>query len=414
MNAPISTLAELRVNPDWAKLPLFDRTKWQRVRFGDVVENLNETCDSREAGIERYIGLEHLEPGSLHTRKWGNVADGTTFTRRASSGQVLFGKRRAYQRKVAIAGFDSVVSGDIYVLAPKSDRLVPDLLPFLCQSDRFFRHAVGTSAGSLSPRTNWSSLGSFEFDLPPLDQQRRIAQLLCAIETLQSATESTLAESRAYRDSYLSHSLEELAASILRYRSIRELVDASVIDPPQDGNHGELHPTSKDYVNDGVPFVMANDLRDGKLQLETCKRIPASVARGLRIGFARPGDILLSHKGTIGLVAVVPDSVSEFVMLTPQVTYYRITDSSKLLREFMVAMFSSSKFQRILKTRAKQSTRDYIGVTAQRELPVQIPKRDDQVRIVGELRAIDTAIAHLEHESISIATIMLTFANRLS
>ena len=140
---------------------LFDRSKWQRVRFGDVVENVNETeRDPAEAGMERFIGLEHLEPGSLHIRAWGNVADGTTFTRRCRPGQVLFGKRRAYQRKVAVAEFDAVVSGDIYVFAPKNDRLLPELLPFLCLSERFYQYAVGTSAGSLSPRTNWSSLAS--------------------------------------------------------------------------------------------------------------------------------------------------------------------------------------------------------------------------------------------------------------
>lgn len=129
------------------------------------------------------MAMEHLDPGSLHVRSWGNVADGTTFTRRCRPGQVLFGKRRAYQRKVAVAEFEAVVSGDIYVLAPKdSRRLLPQLLPFLCLSERFFQHAVGTSAGSLSPRTNWSSLASFEFDLPPLDQQRRIAEILWAVD----------------------------------------------------------------------------------------------------------------------------------------------------------------------------------------------------------------------------------------
>ncbi len=70
------------------------------------------------------FGFEHLEPGSLHIRAWGDGADGTTFTRRCRPGQVLFGKRRAYQRKVAVAEFDAVVSGDIYVLAPKGDRSV--------------------------------------------------------------------------------------------------------------------------------------------------------------------------------------------------------------------------------------------------------------------------------------------------
>jgi len=177
--------SSLKPNPNWAKLPLFDRKSWSRVRFDDVVENLNETCDPAAAELDRVIAMEHLEPGSLHIRAWGNVADGTTFTRRCRPGQVLFGKRRAYQRKVAVAEFDAVVSGDIYVLAPKGDRLLPELLPFLCLSERFFQHAVGTSAGSLSPRTNWSSLASFEFDLPPLDQQRRIAEILWAVDEVE-------------------------------------------------------------------------------------------------------------------------------------------------------------------------------------------------------------------------------------
>lgn len=171
-----------RVASDVPEL-LKNREAWTRVRFGDVVENVNVAeSNPGKAGVERFIGLEHLEPGSLHVRTWGSVADGTTFTRRCIPGQVLFGKRRAYQRKVAIAEFDAVVSGDIYVLAPKGDRLLPELLPFLCLAEPFFQHAVGTSAGSLSPRTNWSSLASFEFALPPVDEQRRIAEVLWAID----------------------------------------------------------------------------------------------------------------------------------------------------------------------------------------------------------------------------------------
>ena len=192
MKSVASNLAKLKPNVEWASLPLFDRTGWKRVRFGNVVENCAETCDPAEAGLDRFIAMEHLEPGSLHIRCWGNVADGTTFTRRCRPGQVLFGKRRAYQRKVAVAEFEAVVSGDIYVLTPKNELLLPDLLPFLCLSERFFQHAVGTSAGSLSPRTNWSSLASFEFDLPLLDQQRRIAEILWAADESQRKTRDVI------------------------------------------------------------------------------------------------------------------------------------------------------------------------------------------------------------------------------
>lgn len=202
MTAAPPALEKLRPNPDWAALPLFDRSKWERVRFGEVVENLNETCDPVQAGVERVIAMEHLEPGSLHVREWGAVEEGTTFTRRCRAGQVLFGKRRAYQRKVAVAEFDAVVSGDIYVLAPRGERLLAGLLPFLCLSERFFHFAVETSAGSLSPRTNWSQLAQFEFDLPPLDLQRRIAEILWAIDDVTEKWLTTLEVAKSASDAY--------------------------------------------------------------------------------------------------------------------------------------------------------------------------------------------------------------------
>jgi len=153
-------------------------------RFADVVTlSSSRLADPAAAGIERFVGLEHIEPENLHIRSWGNVADGTTFTSHFKPGQVLFGKRRAYQRKVAIAEFEGVCSGDIYVFESKEpDVLLPELLPFICQSEGFYQHAIKTSAGSLSPRTNWSHLAEYEFPLPPLDEQRRIADLLWAAD----------------------------------------------------------------------------------------------------------------------------------------------------------------------------------------------------------------------------------------
>jgi len=164
---------------------------WRRVKFGEVVRLSKDRSASPMAdGIERYVGLEHIEPGDLKVRSWGAVADGTTFTTRFSPGQVLFGKRRAYQRKVAVADFEGVCSGDIYVFESANPRtLLPELLPFLCQTDAFFDHAIGTSAGSLSPRTNWMSLAEYEFALPPLGEQRRSVQLLTAA---RNALETTL------------------------------------------------------------------------------------------------------------------------------------------------------------------------------------------------------------------------------
>lgn len=160
-----------------------DRSRWRRTRFGDVVTNVKETVkDPVAEGLDRVVALEHIEPGNLQLSGWQDAADGTTFTRRFRAGRTLFAKRRAYQRKVAYAEFDGVCSGDILVFEAKPDELLPELLPFIVQSDAFFKHALRTSAGSLSPRTKWQDLATWEFDLPPLDEQRRITELAWSVQ----------------------------------------------------------------------------------------------------------------------------------------------------------------------------------------------------------------------------------------
>lgn len=210
--------------------PLFDRSKWETVRFGEVVELVSETSRNPEAeGITRYIGLEHLEPGSLHIKTWGELVDGVTFTKRCRKGQVLFGKRRAYQRKVAIAEFEALVSGDIYVFQAKEELLDPKLLPFICMSERFFQFAVETSAGSLSPRTNWSHLTEFEFALPPLDQQRRIAELLWAVDEVEQNYSATVQAIESAMQAEIESSLTAL------YEEGTTTLDQVLIESPHSG-----------------------------------------------------------------------------------------------------------------------------------------------------------------------------------
>lgn len=170
------------------------KTPWPRVKFGDVVKNVAETCrDAQAEGLERYLGLDHFDGGELKIRRWGNLCeDEVSFTRRFRKGQVLFAKRRAYQRKVAVAEFDGICSSDILCLEPKDPKtLLPELLPFICQTNAFFNHALGTSAGSLSPRTRWSQLKTFEFPLPSLVEQKRLAKILWAVEVAMEKYKAT-------------------------------------------------------------------------------------------------------------------------------------------------------------------------------------------------------------------------------
>jgi type I restriction enzyme S subunit len=195
---------------------------WPRVAFGDVVQLVRaRSADPEGDGFDRYVGLEHIDPGDLKIRRWGDIANGTTFTNIFRAGQVLFGKRRAYQRKVAVADFDGVCSGDIYVLEPKDAKLLPELLLFICQSDGFFEHAVGTSAGSLSPRTNWESLASYEFSLPPQQEQRRVAAVMQVAQAYGEALYRLSIEGKALLRSFVEREVGGKGQSALSFIAFR-------------------------------------------------------------------------------------------------------------------------------------------------------------------------------------------------
>ena len=157
-----------------------------RVKFGDVVINVNETLrNESEHSFSRVVGLEHIDSGDPELRRWDELSslpEGTSFTKIFRRGHVLFGKRRAYQRKVAVASFDGICSSDILVFTPSDKRLDLGFLLYIVQSEGFFAHALQTSSGSLSPRTRWQDLASFEFELPSLDEQEQILELLSAVD----------------------------------------------------------------------------------------------------------------------------------------------------------------------------------------------------------------------------------------
>lgn len=162
--------------------------------------------------------------------------------------------------------------------------------------------------------------------------------------------------------------------------TIKEAIDKGIIEKPLDGNHGEKHPKATDFVSEGIPFIMANNLINGEVDLKNCAFITKKQAESLDKGFAKSGDVLLTHKGTIGRTAIL-EFDGEYVVLTPQVTYYRSVSSVK--KEFIKAYFDTDYFQSVIKQMASTgSTRDYVGITAQQDLPFFIPDEKLQDKFV--------------------------------
>lgn len=379
------------------------------VRFGDIVENVAVRVDPAEAQTNIYVGLEHLDPETIHLREWGHPSDVTGQKLAFRKGDVIFGRRRAYQRKLAVAEFDGICSAHAMVVRAKQETILPEFLPFFLQSDMFMERAIEISVGSLSPTINWKTLRIQEFPLPPIEEQKRIAEILWAAdEAVERYRQAKIALERLLRIE-----IDQLFANARNFVKIQELVERNVLYAPQDGNHGNDHPKAKDYVDAGIPFIMASNIANHSVDLHGCKFIAESIATGLRIGFAIEGDVLLSHKGTVGEVAIVPEIETPYVLLTPQVTYYRVKDAEALNPEYLFYCFLSSGFQANLKRFSAQSTRAYVGITAQRKFEIPVPDIATQKRIVQVLNAIRLEQSRIESHGEATRALSYAFANSM-
>jgi type I restriction enzyme S subunit len=162
-------------------------------RFDEIAINSTKKKKPTEEDKVHYIGLEHIDPGCFNIVRWGSDVAPTGDKLLMQKGDVLFGKRRAYQRKVGIAPFDGIFSAHGMVLRPNTEIIDANYFPFFISSDRFMETAVRISVGGLSPTINWKDLAKQEFDLPPQEEQKVLADKLWAAYRLKEGYKKLLA-----------------------------------------------------------------------------------------------------------------------------------------------------------------------------------------------------------------------------
>ena len=163
-----------------------------KYKFTEIAINSTEKKKPTEADKDTYIGLEHLDSGTLTVSRWG--ADVAPIGEKLvmKKGDILFGKRRAYQKKVGIAPFDGIFSAHGMVLRPKENVITKEYFPLFISSDYFLDEAIRISVGSLSPTVNWKDLKELEFTIPTIDEQKRITPLVWAAIEAKNAYKSLI------------------------------------------------------------------------------------------------------------------------------------------------------------------------------------------------------------------------------
>ncbi|MDJ0350595.1 hypothetical protein [Cryobacterium sp. PH29-G1] len=377
----------------------FDKSFWKHVAFGDVVRNANETLrDPESAGINRVIAMEHLDPGELRIQRWGSLDEGTTFTRRVKPGQTLFGKRRTYQRKAAYAEFDAICSGDILTFETDETQMLAEFLPFLVQSNEFFDHALGTSAGSLSPRTNWRDLSKFEFDLPSLNEQRRIVKPLWAAGQHRLAIATELRSMFEARDRWIESALP------------REAAETSLGEAASIASGVTVGPARR-AMSTAAPYLRVANVHRGSLELSEIKEIGATEAEIATKGLER-GDVLVveghASVSEIGRAAIWSRDDS----LLFQNHLFRVRANADFRPEFILEWVNSQRGRAYIRTVAKSTSGlNTINSTVLKAMPVPAINLAQQDAMLKGLAVIDEGIASLDAE---VAAVQVLHASMLA
>ena len=390
MKSVVKDTPTLQPNPAWASLPLFDRTGWKRMAFGEFAESIGERAEPKDAQEEIYVGLEHLDPQCLHIRRWGKGSDVIGGKLRFRKGDIIFGKRRAYQRKLAVAEFGGICSAHALVIRARPDKVLPEFLPFLMMSDRFMNRAVEISVGSLSPTINWTTLKLETFDLPPLDQQRRIAEILWAVDEGLTEHDNVARSSeillRRYLDSLFKYTGHD--AQKTQFGQVKRDWRLSKVDDEGDVQLGQQKHPKYDRGSNVRPYLRVDNVRD--CWIDTANVLEMHFPEHELYKFELlPGDILLNEGQTREYLGRSAIYRGQIVGCCFQKTLLRFRCGESLVPEFAQAYFRFLLYSGFFASHASQTAIAHVTAVRFKKMPLPVPSLDQQKEIVARLSEIE-------------------------
>jgi len=214
---------------------------WRVVTFGDMAKHISKRVEPSETKLNIYVGLEHLDPDSLKIKRHGVPSDVSGQKLLVKKGQIVFGKRRAYQRKLAVANWDCICSAHAMVLEANPETVVTEFLPYFMQSGVFMNRALDISEGSLSPTIKWKILEIQKFIIPSIEIQTNFLKVMMLNtkniemgEGFISATEQLIASLLHEKCSWLlkktvTDNLDERLSSGYKIVKIKEVLNIKSI-----------------------------------------------------------------------------------------------------------------------------------------------------------------------------------------
>ncbi|WP_151434056.1 restriction endonuclease subunit S [Proteus sp. CD3] len=350
---------------------------WQIVTFGDIAKHISKRVEPSKTDLEIYVGLEHLDPDSLKIKRHGVPSDVEGQKLLVKKGQIIFGKRRAYQRKVAVADWDCICSAHAMVLEAKPENVIPEFLPFFMQSDVFMNRAVAISEGSLSPTIKWKVLAEQKFPIPNIEKQ---SDLIDIYKSAYCVEEDAIS---------LHNSAEQL------YTRLREnLISGLNIEPTLTlgdlgYTYGGLQGKNAAHFNDNGNAMYVTYMSIFSNHTIDCKdfsRVMVSVSE--RQNKVKTGDVFFTVSSEtpheVGLSSVLLNDIEQDDLYLNSFCVGFRPNTDKVLPSFLSHYLRSTFFRKELRKLAQGITRYNISRKELMKCSIKLPDMDAQ-RLITEI-----------------------------
>ena len=358
-----------------------------KYRFDQIAINSTEKKKPAEEDRFTYLGLEHLDSGTLRVTRFGTEVAPVGEKLVMHKGDVLFGKRRAYQKKVAIAPFDGIFSAHGMVLRPKEDVIDKDFFPVFISSDYFLDAAIKISVGSLSPTINWRDLKELEFELPDLAAQHKLAEVLWSINDTMEAYKNLISATDELVKSQFMEQFGSYLGDETRCATIEQVCTVFA-----DGDWIE----SKDQADDGIRLIQTGNVGNGVYldKGERARYIDEETFARLNCTEVLPNDILISRlPDPVGRACIIPDGLGKSITAV-DCSIVRL--KSHVLPEFFVAYTMTTLYAAQIGSSVTGSTRKRISRKNLGQVVIPTPGIDQQEQFAAFVRQSDKSKFELE------------------
>ena len=336
------------------------------MKLSDIVDRINGNVDRFTTDLEYYIGGEHMKSNELEITGRGMLKEnlgklGFKFHFAFQERDVIFMARNPHLRKAGMVMFAGLCSDASYILRSKDENVITqEFLAVQLQSDHFWDYCERTKVGSVNFANNWTSIANYEFDLPPIKEQKEISQKVWAAYRLKGSYKKLLAAT----DEMVKSQFIEMFGD----KQWKEVHLEDVVSEDCSLSYGIVQPG--EGVNEGIPVVRPVDLINNIVEPDNLKRTTTEIANAYKRTTLRGGELLLCVRGTTGLLAMASNNLNGGNVTRGIVPIWFRQNVSK---SFMFYLMKSDYVQKQIKDKTYGTTLLQINIKDLRQIKVILP-----------------------------------------